>query len=902
MGITREDMGKLVQMIPGGSIAYLVENGRLRLADCSTNVATAIGYTRDEFFSVGGDDPYRMIYGMDVSVMRQQVEACLSREHEMECSVRVINKNGEPLWVHFRGCMLGEMEGKQVLLATVHNISSTVNRTELINLVPTGMGIYTLKNGVVFQSFLNDGYYDMLGIRREDRTAYRNENTINAVHPGDRERLLAIVQEAVAGEGAARTTVRMMLNDESDYLWVQLDGRIVERRGDICIFYVSFTNIDELKRISNALEKNKMTLEASLAAGQQMCCEYDPRLHTLVGKTGNHVKFGQPNTVENFPDSLIESHIFAPEDGPVILKKVRELDQGAETTQFDARIRFLGKMHWFRFCFKKYLDAEKGYEVAICNFMDISAQKELLLSCQNHLDTVMRLNPDAIATFRMNVTKDICGTGSSAYWNILKLQDKGTVTDFFREGLALVRDEQEKVVFERTFARPSILREFEMGNRRIHLEHQYELEDGYSEWIRTSLELVKNPETNDVEGVLYTENINREKIETMILTEIMHKDYRQIVVQFANQAEDEYYVFDNMSGEYCVRHKNLWKNGLDLAKRFIETDDVDKTNEKFSMERVKKALEEQDEYALTFQLKGDPEHRYRVKYKYMNREEKILMITTRDITDATLLEKFRYELDHDPLTDLYNLQKTYRECDKLLAQHEDKEFAIVRLDIQRFRLYNSFYGEEEGDRLLCYIADMLRGLSKSHEYGVYGRSHADVFLLCFPMRDGVLGWNREYIHNYLQEYRNDFYLAAFGGIYISKGPHESAQVLFNRAILAAKSMDNKQMNRVSFYEPGIEKELQREQQIIREMKSALQEEQFKVYIQPKYNVKTGQPVGGEALVRWDHPEYGIIAPGMFIPIFEKNGFIMELDRYMWEHVCMLLHRWIEEGRDPAPIS
>ena len=86
------------------------------------------------------------------------------------------------------------------------------------------------------------------------------------------------------------------------------------------------------------------------------------------------------------------------------------------------------------------------------------------------------------------------------------------------------------------------------------------------------------------------------------------------------------------------------------------------------------------------------------------------------------------------------------------------------------------------------------------------------------------------------------------------------------------------------------------------MHRALENEEFCIYLQPKYNIHTNAIAGAEALVRWMHPEKGMISPGDFIPVFENNGFITNLDYYMWEETCKLLRSWIDEGLNPLPIS
>ena len=103
------------------------------------------------------------------------------------------------------------------------------------------------------------------------------------------------------------------------------------------------------------------------------------------------------------------------------------------------------------------------------------------------------------------------------------------------------------------------------------------------------------------------------------------------------------------------------------------------------------------------------------------------------------------------------------------------------------------------------------------------------------------------------------------------------------------------MSYVSYYDQSMTRDSFQEQEIMNEAQTALDEHQFAVYLQPKYNLKTELPYGAEALSRWIHPVKGLISPGAFIPVFERNGFIGKLDYYMWEEVCRLLRKWMDEG-------
>lgn len=119
---------------------------------------------------------------------------------------------------------------------------------------------------------------------------------------------------------------------------------------------------------------------------------------------------------------------------------------------------------------------------------------------------------------------------------------------------------------------------------------------------------------------------------------------------------------------------------------------------------------------------------------------------------------------------------------------------------------------------------------------------------------------------------------------------------------AHKKVKKQSINNYIFYDDTIRNDALEEKQMEREMEYALENGQFHVYLQPKYNLNANKIVGAEALVRWVHPEKGIIPPIKFISLFEKNGFIIRLDMYVWEQVCSLIRKWIDLGEEPVPIS
>lgn len=267
-----------------------------------------------------------------------------------------------------------------------------------------------------------------------------------------------------------------------------------------------------------------------------------------------------------------------------------------------------------------------------------------------------------------------------------------------------------------------------------------------------------------------------------------------------------------------------------------------------------------------------------------------------------LLEQLKYVTEHDALTGLYNRAKFFSETRRLLDANPDVVFIFVRFDIERFHLINSFYGEGEGDKLLKFVADSFRKYAKTVSCCTYGKFDSDVFCLCAPQNELNLQTLAERAKTVLSSYNYNFYIEPKYGVYVINDPSVPIESMYEFASMASKRSKNKYMNFIEYYDQSMSDELLSEQRIINEMQNALETEQFEVYLQPKFVMNTNEPFGAEALVRWKHPEKGLIFPGQFIPVFERNGFIRKLDFYMWERVCKLLRKWLDSGIQPAPIS
>lgn len=264
-------------------------------------------------------------------------------------------------------------------------------------------------------------------------------------------------------------------------------------------------------------------------------------------------------------------------------------------------------------------------------------------------------------------------------------------------------------------------------------------------------------------------------------------------------------------------------------------------------------------------------------------------------------EAFRYRAEYDLTTGIYNKVTFYTITGNWLGSEPDISRCLISFDIDRFKIINNTYSLSEGDKVLFYIAKLLKNMTFSGE--TYARNNSDIFYVCLsrPKKEAaefILELERQ-----LNQYPLDFQFTLSAGIvHIPHYNGEPLNILCDWASMAQHTVKGSYIHSYAFYEEAMKDALNKEHYITKNMAHALKNHEFQMYLQPKYDMRTHTIIGAEALSRWHHPIDGIISPGDFIPLFERNGFILQMDEYIWDMACQTLRRWLDEGKTPITIS
>lgn len=237
----------------------------------------------------------------------------------------------------------------------------------------------------------------------------------------------------------------------------------------------------------------------------------------------------------------------------------------------------------------------------------------------------------------------------------------------------------------------------------------------------------------------------------------------------------------------------------------------------------------------------------------------------------------------------------------LRAKSAVTDFVVIHLKMRKYRSFCTCFGVKEGEVLIEKIHNTLRKYIKHNELMVYKENAAFGLLLSYTDEYQL----RERIDTLIGELdallpKMKLYFAV--GIYEVRKRETDIEQLYNNAVLACDMLGEEAESQMVFFNVEMNKRRLWERRVEDDMDAALTNHEFQVYLQPKINTIDESLAGAEALVRWIHPQEGFIPPNRFIPIFERNGFILKLDDYMLEEIAKLQAEWIDQGRDVVPIS
>ena len=354
-----------------------------------------------------------------------------------------------------------------------------------------------------------------------------------------------------------------------------------------------------------------------------------------------------------------------------------------------------------------------------------------------------------------------------------------------------------------------------------------------------------------------------------------------LLANIISDMDDAVFAFDNT-------RKCLWANENGFKLLGIEQSSLYLVKNAF-VEKFGDLSNKSDRWSGLVERDG---FHYIIEKKAVKTNSKLLdgyYVVIKDDTERfKTLEKERYESTHDQLTGLYNIQYLYTYIEHALSTTNDN-YSIIYINIKNFKIVNDIFGRKFGDNVLKQFGQWLQ--DKFKNTGVCGRLMGDTFGIFIKQ----CNYNEVSFLNDLSEFtiqgKNIKHsISVHISVYEITDKFVDIATMFDRAHLALSSIESNYKTDVKHYDDNLRNVTIKEQQYTSNISDAISNNEIKPYLQPIVS-NENCVVGAEALVRWDHPEFGLLSPSDFVTIFEKNGLIADIDKYIWKCACETLYKW-----------
>lgn len=280
-----------------------------------------------------------------------------------------------------------------------------------------------------------------------------------------------------------------------------------------------------------------------------------------------------------------------------------------------------------------------------------------------------------------------------------------------------------------------------------------------------------------------------------------------------------------------------------------------------------------------------------------------LVAITGTMSSGISLENMRLERDrmaHDTLTGLYGRDYFIKKVEMALQNNPKKKYILLMTNISGFKYYNEIFGEQRGDEVIICQADWLK--EDSEKLTLFGRVSGNEFGVLMEEELFLEERLKENIRKMQEQFTSEQYkMHIYAGIYRIQNREEPVSLMLDKTKMAIDTLKGEYNECYAFYHNDMLENTLHEKKLLGEFEHALENGQFVFYLQPQI-MTSGECLGAEALVRWEHPDRGVVPPLEFIPILEETGLIWKLDQYIWEQVVKKLKEWECCGKENCYIS
>jgi PAS domain S-box-containing protein len=537
----------------------------------------------------------------------------------------------------------------------IENANSEMTR--VINGIPAGICVFGKSGGEIVCIDANPYCCELIGRKKEDLLGVTFGQIVKRVHPDDEGAFRREFGIQLKQTRRASGAYRFIKSRENRYVWMRLEARLVKQPNGEDYCYMNIADVDALKRAESNAEANRRIYETAANAGGLTVWEYDIRRHRIVfmddGSSNTQQWEGTwklPKTVENVPDSIVGD--ISSEDVQAFLDLYKKVDEcGSASAEIWVRLRSSGQLRCYRIVYAPTDGTEERVTKAYGIARDITAEKQEVEKYRRTLQDLLTVNPQALCTFRLNLTQNTSseGHGSSTY--IQDMLSADTTDALFANIMRIITVPSDAEEFHRKLSREALLAEFKNGAAHEAVSYRRLIENGGSHWVTTYVNMLKNPDTEDVEAIVYSVDVDREKKEEQIIRSITSNEYDYVALVDTDTHDISFLNFTEDKGALPVQRQSYDESIRETFRAFAEPDDAERYKTDMSFPIVAAKLDQDEVYTISYLLHDEQHRKYRkqMSFRYLDETKSQILITRSDVTAAFLQEQRQAQRIQDAL-------------------------------------------------------------------------------------------------------------------------------------------------------------------------------------------------------------------------------------------------------------
>ena len=680
MEITPEAINILETNTPGDFGIYRLSGGVLKPVCVSRRLHSLCGMEKDEFDALTRDNAAAVVVPSDLPALSSALDGCREIGGRFDCLYRLVHRTRGFTWVRARASLCGEMDGQPVFFVLFSAVTAEDN-IYLDILDSSDRAVYICDRVTRELLFANAA----AGVHAPGLPCHRAIHGLDAPCPD------CILDRIKPGERMSFYRRR-----DEDGTWAHLTGeaRVWCGRDALVMFSEDVTDSMELRQ---QLESTQDRFELAVESAGLGVWEYHIREHRITSPSHSFKKFGIPDTIENIPESIM--HMFDRESGEKLVNMFHRLEAGEPRVTEDFWTTWQPGMQprCERVIYSVVRSPDGQPDVAYGIGINVTDQMLERVRFHRNIQSLFAANPESIGTFQLNLTKNICGEGHTSSQFVMESLSSPTVDGFLANIAALIPTEEEKRAFMSEFNRGKLLNDFQAGRNSLAADYRRRDENGRPFWARAFLSMLSNPDTGDVEGVIYSLDISREKQREDILKIITEQEYDLIALLHTDTGMVEAaHLGKTLPGSYSKVFPGsgavsdfdaMRQNG---ARTWVLPEEREKYLDGTSVDVIRRELDKNGRYELTIRgaypdRPGETRCR-KLQHYYLGGDRNTVLIIDSDVTETYRRQQREVELaraETERVTDIMDSISsgicvlTMSDADHVSAGYANRQFLHI---------------------------------------------------------------------------------------------------------------------------------------------------------------------------------------------------------------------------------